>query len=59
MIGRSKRKLSPRLKIGLGKNFKLGKRSYYGGKGIPLKVVALSIPTYAMSFFKLPENFCS
>lgn len=61
VIGRAKRKAFSEITERVGKEFQTWKEKSLsqGGKEIILKVVALSILTFAMSYFKLPDNFCA
>ncbi|XP_074304372.1 uncharacterized protein LOC141639082 [Silene latifolia] len=60
VVGRSKKAISGCIRDKLSKKLQgwRGKLLSKAGKEILIKAVAQSIPTYAMSVFKLPNNFC-
>lgn len=60
LIGKSKAQLFAKIKERVGKKISIWKEKMLsmGGKEILIKVVAQSIPTYAMSVFQLPKGFC-
>ncbi|XP_074318329.1 uncharacterized protein LOC141655135 [Silene latifolia] len=60
VVGRSKKVLTNILRDKLSKRLKgwRGKILSRAGKEVLLKAVANSLPTYVMSIFKIPVNFC-
>lgn len=61
LVGRSKYKAFSDIKHKVWKQLQGWKETMLsiGGKEILIKVVALSIPTYSMSCFKLPSTLCT
>lgn len=61
MIGKSKRQALSKIKDRVWQKFQEWKEKIlsHGGKEIILKDVTLSIFTYAMSCFKLPDSLCA
>ncbi|XP_074289594.1 uncharacterized protein LOC141614747 [Silene latifolia] len=60
VVGRSKKAIAGCIRDKLSKKLEgwRGKLLSKAGREILIKAVAQSIPTYAMSVFKLPNNFC-
>ncbi|XP_074287486.1 uncharacterized protein LOC141612574 [Silene latifolia] len=60
VVGRSKKALTDIIRDKLSKRLQgwRGKILSRAGKEVLLKAVANSLPTYVMSVFKIPENFC-
>ncbi|XP_074318601.1 uncharacterized protein LOC141655419 [Silene latifolia] len=60
VVGRSKKGLTDILRDKLSKrlNYWRGKTLSRAGKEVLIKAVANSLPTYLMSIFKIPVNFC-
>lgn len=60
IIGRSKKRAFSKIKANLWKRLQTWKEKLLSqwGNEVLLKAVALSIPIYAMSYFKLPSTFC-
>ncbi|XP_042944574.1 uncharacterized mitochondrial protein AtMg00310-like [Carya illinoinensis] len=60
MVGRSKQRVFADIKQKLWQKIQMWKGNLLsqGGKEILLKAVAMSIPTYAMSYFLLPKTLC-
>lgn len=57
-VGRVKKRHSRKSNKEHGKSFKYGKKNYYSKVAEKfIKVVAMSIPTYTMSYFKLHLPF--
>lgn len=61
MVGISKIEAFSKIKQRLQQKLQVWKENLLsqGGKEVLLKAVALAIPTYAMSFFKLPNTLCA
>ncbi|XP_074293649.1 uncharacterized protein LOC141620759 [Silene latifolia] len=61
VVGRSKKVLTDILRDKLSKRLQgwCGKILSRAGREVLIKVVANSLPTYVMSMFKIPTNFCN